>query len=301
VTHRRRVSPGCPPPPFLVFSSIGSSLKAACKTTFAKEVALPIDCHAHVFTRDLTLANQRRYSVDYDATIAEYLALLDDTGLRGGVLVQPSFLGSDNAYLLAALAAAPRRLRGIAVVPVGVSDSALSSLERRGVVGIRLNLIGRPDPDFDDADWRAHLARIAARDWQIEVQCEAGRLPALLPPLLRSGAKLVIDHFGRPDARTGVDDPGFRSLLEFGPSRNVWVKLSGAYRLGAQGIALAAAPLLRDAFGLDRLLWGSDWPHTQFETVATPASALAELERWIPGAADRLVVLRDTPNQLFGF
>lgn len=256
-----------------------------------------------MFTRDLTLTSQRRYSVDYDATIVDYLALLDDNGLRGGVLVQPSFLGTDNAYLLAALAAAPRRLRGIAVVPVGVSDSALSALGRSGVVGIRLNLIGQPDPDFDDADWRAHLARIAARDWQIEVQCEAGRLPALLPPLLRSGARLVIDHFGRPDARTGVDDPGFRSLLEFGPSRKVWVKLSGAYRLGAKGwdVAAAAAPRLLGAFGLDRLLWGSDWPHTQFETVATPASALAELERWIPDAADRRVVLRDTPNQLFGF
>ena len=32
-----------------------------------------VDTHAHVFTRSLTLAGERRYAPDYDASIADYL------------------------------------------------------------------------------------------------------------------------------------------------------------------------------------------------------------------------------------
>nr|CUV26796.1 protein of unknown function [Ralstonia solanacearum] len=39
----------------------------------------------------------------YDATLPAYLAQLDAHGLSHGVLIQPSFLGVDNSYLLAAL------------------------------------------------------------------------------------------------------------------------------------------------------------------------------------------------------
>ena len=44
---------------------------------------------------------------------------------------------------------------------------------------------------------------------------------------------VVVDHFGRPDPRLGVDDPGFRYLIETGATGRVWVKLSGAYRNGS--------------------------------------------------------------------
>lgn len=52
---------------------------------------------------------------------------------------------------------------------------------------------------------------------------------------------------------------------------------------------------------MQRLVWGSDWPHTQFETVASPARALSDLALWIPDAAERAIVLGRTPAQLFRF
>jgi hypothetical protein len=75
-----------------------------------------VDTHAHIFQRGLKLASSVRYVPDYDAPLADYLRQLDANGLAKGVLVQPSFLGTDNSYLIAALRQQPVRLRGIVVV-----------------------------------------------------------------------------------------------------------------------------------------------------------------------------------------
>ena len=81
--------------------------------------------------------------------------------------------------------------------------------------------------------------------------------------------------------------------------------MSGAYRNGANGrgeaIAQAAMPRLKDALGLDRLVWGSDWPHTQFESQLDHATVWAFAGALLPSAADRKQVLVDTPAQLFRF
>jgi predicted TIM-barrel fold metal-dependent hydrolase len=264
-----------------------------------------VDCHAHVFVPSLKLAPGRRYEPSGEATLPDYLTMLASNGMSHGVLVQPSFLGTDNSYLVRALRSSQERLRGIAVVAPDTSDRALQDLQAAGCVGVRLNLIGQPDPDFGEPAWGPHLQRVADRGWQIEVHAEAARLPAILPRLLSTGAPLVIDHFGRPDPWTGAEDPGFRFLLAQGATERIWVKLSAAYRLGRDGageqIARQAVPLLRDAFGLDRLMWGSDWPHTQYEHVATPLAARRHLDEWLPDPADRHVVLCAVPARLFGF
>jgi predicted TIM-barrel fold metal-dependent hydrolase len=265
-----------------------------------------IDTHAHVFERGLKLAQARRYAPGYDATLADYLATLDRHGIARGVLVQPSFLGTDNGYLVAALRQAPARLRGIAVVEPGVGFDELQRLDAAGVVGIRLNLVGgAPIPEFASAPWRTLLGHVARLRWQVEVHREAADLPRILPALLDAGVVVVVDHFGRPDPALGVDDPGFRFLLDAGARRRVWVKLSAAYRNGADGrgerIAHEAIPLLRAALGADRLLWGSDWPHTQFESAARYGQARAALDAWLPDADERRAVLVDTPQALFRF
>lgn len=258
------------------------------------------DTHAHVFTRWLPLAARRRYSVDYDATPDRYLGMLDANGMGRGVLIQPSFLGLDNSYMLSVLAQAPERLRGIAVLEHTTPEAELHQLATAGVVGVRLNLLGRGDPDLGTGAWRRHLAAIRTLGWQVEVQCEAARLPRLLPALLDADLPIVIDHFGRPDAAAGISDAGFRFLLRTATSERVHVKLSGAYRIG-DTLADRLAPVLRGAFGPSRLLWGSDWPHTQYEAVATAAGARAALDRWIPEPAERIAILQHNPARLFGF
>ncbi|WFU19683.1 amidohydrolase family protein [Bradyrhizobium sp. CB3481] len=252
-----------------------------------------IDTHAHVFHRRLRLAPARRYAPDYDAPLHLYLQELDRNGISNGVLVQPSFLGTDNSYLVESLREAGGRLRGIAVVDPATSNEELRALDRVGVVGVRLNLVGKRLPDLVAPEWRAFLKSVKTMGWQVEVQSNASDLAMLAPQLLDEGVAVVLDHYGLPDPKLGVADPGFQSILKLGASRRVWVKISAPYRHGEAGENLArkAYPLLREAYGVDRLLWGSDWPHTQFEATQNYAKNLRFLDNLVSDAGERAELL----------
>jgi predicted TIM-barrel fold metal-dependent hydrolase len=229
-----------------------------------------IDSHAHVFERGLPLAQHRRYAPAYDAPLDAYLAQLDAHGISRGVLVQPSFLGTDCTYLLAALRRAPARLRGVAVIDAACNAEDLAAMSRAGVVGIRLNLIGLPDAPLEQRVTPETLALIHELGWHVEIHAEAARLEPIVAPLLERGLNVVIDHFGRPDPALGLRDEGFLRLVEMGKTQQVWVKVSAAYRnwhleLG-EHVAHEAVQRLKETFTAARMMWGSDWPHTQFET-----------------------------------
>jgi len=268
----------------------------------ARTDTLMIDTHAHVFHRGLKLADSRRYAPAYDAPLELYLQQLDHNGMTHGVLVQPSFLGTDNSYLVDSIKAANGRLRGIAVVDPAISADELSTLDKAGVVGIRLNLVGKPLPDLRTPEWAALLAELRRLNWQVEVQRSAGDLAVLVPALLDNGVQVVLDHFALPDPKLGVSDPGFAAVLKLAASKALWIKMSGAYRNGPEGEAFArqAYPMLRQSFGLERILWGSDWPHTQFESSQTYARSRAFLDELVPDVAERAEILA-SPKALFRF
>jgi predicted TIM-barrel fold metal-dependent hydrolase len=92
-------------------------------------------------------------------------------------------------------------------------------------------------------------------------------------------------------------------VLKLGATKSVWVKISAPYRNGAAGESFAkeAYPLLRNAYGLDRLLWGSDWPHTLFEASATYGTERRLLDQWLPDPSERAIVLGETPARRYRF
>jgi predicted TIM-barrel fold metal-dependent hydrolase len=264
-----------------------------------------IDGHAHVFARDLKTTPSARYAPDYDATLADYLALLDAHGLSHGVLVQPSFLGTDNRYLLQALAQAPSRLRGVVVVDPGIAPDQLERMAALGVKGVRLNLVGRDLPDLGDAHWQAFFKRLNALGWHVELHRRLEDLPGLLTPLLAAGCRVVVDHYGRADARLGIDQPGFQQLLAWGREGAVWVKVSALYRLTGSAteqlrFAGEALPALFEHLGEDRLLWGSDWPHTQHERHVDTGQELSKWHTLIGDGPLLARTLRDNAAELFG-
>lgn len=259
-----------------------------------------VDGHAHVFHRGLPLAPGRRYAPDYDAPLELYLAMLDDNGMSHGVLVQPSFLGTDDTYLVDCLKAAGGRLGGIAVVEETAATAELEALARAGVSGIRWNLVGKPLPDLGAAATAALVDRVKGLGWQIEIQRDAADLVPLARRLIDRGVTVVVDHWGLPDPKRGVEAPGFAALLDLGRTGRAWIKISGVYRNGPEGRAFARAawPMVRDAFGLDRLIWGSDWPHTQFEASETYAGNRAFLDELVSDETERSRVLA-APRALF--
>ena len=176
-----------------------------------KVTAAPvIDCHAHVYVRGLPLAPNATHDPTEDHVPQEYLSVLDRAGVTYGVLTAPSFLGTDNSYLLAALRAHPR-LRGTAIVAPECEDATLQAMAREGVSGIRFSLNRYPDlPDLSSLSYRRLLDRIGALGLYVHLFVESSRIERLLPALLASGVRLVLDHFGTT-AGSGEGNSGLRA------------------------------------------------------------------------------------------
>ncbi len=259
-----------------------------------------VDTHAHVFDRTCRLVEPRRYSPDYEAPTDAYLAELDRAGVSYGVLVQPSFLGTDNTYLLAALNQHPNRLRGIVVVAPEVTDAQLDTMAASGVRGIRYNLFGLDPGLIARPEMRALTARAASRGWLVEVHAPGPALPSALDTLVHDADRIVIHHFGRPEATRTTDDPGFRRLMEFSSGDPVFIKLSAAYRLSGIDPAPYAAAFL-DRFGPQRLLWGSDWPWTQHEDETNYQGCLDEFATRLAGDLESLKAIDRASRALYGF
>ena len=264
-----------------------------------EKAAVKIDTHAHVFGRPCALAPDRRYDPEGEAPIDAYLGLLDDHHVSHAVLVQPSFLGTDNGYLLSALAVAPQRLRGIAVVDPAISEAELNGFAEAGIVGIRLNLLDpRNLPDLKGSDWCRLFGRVAERGWIVEVQADGADLAPILDALKGCGAAVVVDHFGRVTDAGSRSTGGLRTLLEAAEGGRLWVKLSAPYRFSADSRAVTSVLLAN--LGAGRLLWGSDWPWTQNAVGMTYAKTVEWLAEWVDDETERRTILGDTPARLFG-
>lgn len=261
-----------------------------------------IDTHAHVFSHEVDFADKARYTPEYTITAKDYIQQLDANGFTHGVLIQPSFLGTDNRYMLAAIAAYPERLKGVAVLDNSIDTAALQKLDEQGIIGARLNLFGKPCPDLTERSWQLFLERIAQMNWQIELHATPAYLLRLLPALKHYDIDVVIDHFGRFDVDKGVTDAAYQQVLaQLNPEQH-WVKVSAYYRLGTdKGVqnATEALALLLARGMRDRLIWGSDWPHTQHEIGF--AEALATFKRIAHDEALVTQILTENNAQLFRF
>jgi predicted TIM-barrel fold metal-dependent hydrolase len=260
-----------------------------------------VDCHAHIMLKSAPLAPGRHSEPARDVPVEEYIAVLDAHGVGRGVLVQPSFYGSDNSLMLAALARYPDRLRGSGIVEPTITADELAALKRGGVRGLRLNWFHREKlPDLHGTDYQRLFGHARDIGLHIELYIEGAKMPDVLPAIRASGAQIVLDHFGSPEAATGVDGTGFRAVLDAVSGGSTWVKLSGPYRLGGAPVAPYVAALLK-AGGPGRLVWASDWPWVSFENGRSYAGCVADLARWIPDEAIRKAVFSVTPIDLFGF
>ena len=266
------------------------------------------DCHAHVFCdAGYAFAAEPEYTPDPSqrGTAASFLAVLDAHGLTHGLLVAAQPYGRDNRCMLDAIAASGGRLKGIALVHPMLAERDLVALADRGVVGVRMNLSTYGMREFIEPGATRLLARIKEMNWFLQIHCEKDELVEAAPLLRKTGVRVMVDHFGRPDVRRGLAQPGFATLLELGKSGNAVVKLSGPFRSSAEGVPyrdvdpfIAAAIA---AFTLDHCVWGSDWPFVRVNERIDYGPGLACLTRWLPDPDDRHKVLWTNPARLFGF
>lgn len=259
-----------------------------------------VDCHSHIFTAAVPLvATAWHKPAVEEASAEQYLAILDAHGVTFGVVAAASIFGFNNDYTLEACRR-HRRLRTTVIIPPDTPLSAMQAMARDGAVGVRFQWRNVRDvPDLASTEYRAFLRRIAEVGWHVHLHDDSARLPNYLDALEASGVKLVVDHFGRPDAQRGVSCPGFQRVLRSIATGRTWVKLSASFRLASPQLAVEAADALLRHAGPERLVWGSDWPFVAFEAATDYGQAVASLERLVPDAAARRRIGCETPLQLY--
>jgi predicted TIM-barrel fold metal-dependent hydrolase len=267
----------------------------------------PLACDSHMHIFDPRFAPSPHWKrTPPDAPVAAYRRLQQRLGTQRTVVVTPSTYGTDNACTLDALDQLGDGARGVAVVAQDVGDAELDRLHARRVRGLRVNFVTPQSWGETTPQMLATLARKAARLplWHIQVFMHPEQIVALESVLAALPVPLVIDHLGRIDPDGGPSADGYGALRRLLDGGNTWVKLSGAYMRStapayADTLVLAQA-LVRAA--PERLVWGSDWPHTTAAPGTVNDADLVDLLRAWAGsdaAMDRILV--DNPARLYGF
>jgi 2-pyrone-4,6-dicarboxylate lactonase len=261
------------------------------------------DTHIHAIgpAERFPLAAVRSYT-PAQVPIDAYVALMDRLGIAHAVLVQPSIYGRDNRAMLDALSRYPARFRGVAVVDPAIDDRALQVLDNAGVRGVRANLLNPGGLSLAGAC--ALAGRLAALGWHLQIQLDASTFDAF-DALEALPVDIVIDHMGYMPADLGVANAGFRRLVKLVEAGRCWVKLSAPYRLvdaqrrGYDAVAPLAQALVRA--NPQRVLWGSDWPHTDLRrAMPNDADLLDLLGIWVGDTAMRNAILVANPAALYG-
>ena len=267
----------------------------------------PLACDSHMHIFDPRFAPSPHWKrTPPDAPVAAYRRLQQRLGTQRTVVVTPSTYGTDNACTLDALDQLGDGARGVAVVAQDVGDAELDRLHARRVRGLRVNFVTPQSWGETTPQMLATLARKAARLplWHIQVFMHPEQIVALESVLAALPVPLVIDHLSRIDPDGGPSADGYGALRRLLDGGNTWVKLSGAYMRStapayADTLVLAQA-LVRAA--PERLVWGSDWPHTTAAPGTVNDADLVDLLRAWAGsdaAMDRILV--DNPARLYGF
>ncbi|MEY8881309.1 amidohydrolase [Donghicola sp. XS_ASV15] len=266
-----------------------------------------IDCHCHIFDParfPYDPASPYHPAGQEIATAAQMRHVFAAHRVEHALLVQPnSGYGYDNSCMLDAIANSGGRWKGVAVAPDNASLGHLSELKDQGIVGIAINL-----PFYAAGYYNSHAAlfdRIAQLDMWLQVQVEDTMLLDILPMLQDSGAKLLIDHCGRPNIDKGLGQPAFETLLDLGRGDRAAIKLSGYVKFSQVPHPFEDtrpfAQALIDAFGVENCIWGSDWPFLRAPSRVDYGPLLDLFADLVPEVGHQNAILWDNPKRLFGF
>jgi 2-pyrone-4,6-dicarboxylate lactonase len=261
------------------------------------------DCHAHVFgpSAIYPFVDDRSFTPPV-CSVEDYLATLDVLGIDRGIIVHGSVHGTDNRISQDAIATAPERLRGVAVIDSTFTPEAIERLHLGGFRGARMSTIVKGGPGFGNLEAIATLVRPVG--WHLVAHVSRpDELVTLAPRLLRTGLTIVIDHVASISLKEGPSAPAFAILREMLETDRCWIKISGLSRRSTEGYPWSdARPLVEALLALrpDRILWGSDWPHpNMYDHVPDDAELVDAFALWVPDVQLQRQILVDNPEKLY--
>lgn len=265
------------------------------------------DCHHHIYDPvrfpyvPIDVRNQPPATVDC------YRMLQKKLGLTRNVIVQPSAYGTDNKCTLDALKQMGVNARGIVVIDNSITNQELQKMHEIGVRGIRFNIASGGSTDRDMI--MALAKRIHELGWHIQFWMSAQDTVNMEDFLQSLPTPIVFDHRGHLPQPEGVSHPAFRVICNLIGQGKTWVKLSGIYldtNVGDPTYAdtVQVGKVYID-FALERMVWGTDWPHPSVFSERMPwpddAAVLDLLAQQAQSEAARSRILVDNPAALYDF
>ena len=257
-----------------------------------------IDSHQHFWRYsveeygwiDDSMARLRR-----DFLPADLRGELDGIGLDGCIAVQARQSNAETDFLLE-LAEQNDWIQAVIGWVDLRSERVAAELERIAghpkLAGVRHIVQAEPDEQFVlREDFQRGIAALRLHDLVYEVLVFPNQLPASTELCRRFPEQtFVLDHLAKPYARRGELQPWASHIREMAALPNVTCKLSGLVTEAewSKWTVESLTPYVEvvfEAFGVDRILYGSDWP------VCLVAS---EYRRWFETVGHWLEPLRPT-------
>jgi predicted TIM-barrel fold metal-dependent hydrolase len=234
-------------------------------------------------------------------------------GIERAVVVQPSVHGLDNSATLDAVKNSKGNFRGVGRIDDRTSKDELKRLHDGGIRGVRFNLLDRPRGNVQPAVLDRCVGNIVDLGWSVDLHIDMKNLIEQEHRIRNMPVPVVIDHIARVKPAGGLSQPGFQLLLELVQLKHVWVKVSGADKICNTQVHsyfglpfIEVVPYARAVIAVapDRVIWGTDWPHSNnFTPGRTPndGDLVDLLAEFAPDKAIRKKLLVDNPSVLYGF
>jgi L-fuconolactonase len=231
-----------------------------------------IDAHVHFWKfnkqRDAWITDDMKVlQQDY---LPEHIALtLRRNGVDGVVAVQASQEEVETRFL-SELAATHPLIKGV----VGWIDLQADNIAERlehftqysPIKGYRHVVQAEPDDFLLRPNFQRGVRALQAYNYTYDILIYHNQLKPAVEFVARfPDQKLIIDHCAKPDVRHKKIDEWKVLMKEIAQQPNVMCKLSGlfteaAWRTWSPGEFYPYLDVVFEAFGTDRLVFGSDWP-----------------------------------------
>ncbi|MEG3164371.1 amidohydrolase family protein [Sphingomonas sp. PB2P19] len=237
-----------------------------------------IDAHVHLWElarRQDAWPGPELPVLHRDFGLDDLRAALAGSGVRQVLLIQSEPSEADTRWLLQ-MAGDPIVAGVVGWTDLAAADAParIDSLAAAGpLVGIRPMVQDLADEWYDDVALDVAFAHLAHRGLVLDALVRPRHLASLARLAARHpGLSIVIDHAAKP--ATGGDTVRWaEDMRALAALPNVMCKLSGLLTEIDRSTHADAVPrLIADLltmFGLDRLIWGSDWPVVTMRTSYT--------------------------------
>lgn len=233
---------------------------------------MKIDAHQHFWQfdpiRDAWIDDSMK-KIRRDFMPEELQTLLSDNNFDGCVAVQADQSEKETFFLLE-LAKRYSFIHGVVgwvdLLADDFKDQLLELSKNPYLKGVRHIAQGEADDYLSRAHVQQGIQQLSDFDMTYDILVYAHQLPAAIDLVQAIPNQLfVLDHIAKPKISKGMDDSWMHNMFRLAQNPQVYCKISGMVTEAtdynwSKDEFIPFLDLVFEAFGVDRIMYGSDWP-----------------------------------------